>query len=162
MVLAPRTGAVVASFRERFDSSSPTGMPAHVTVLYPFVDALDVTAAVLAEVDELASDTSAFAYRFDAVGRFPAALYLAPSPSAPFVALTDAAAARWPQHPPYEGRFETVIPHLTVADTRAGFAAAHEVAALLPLEERADELVLLAESAGGRWAVRHRSPLGSV
>lgn len=160
MVLAPRAGAAVAGFRERFDSSWPTGMPAHVTVLYPFVDARTVTPAMLARVDALAANMAAFDYRLDAVDEFPAALYLVPTPSAPFVTLTEAAAARWPDHPPYEGRFDTVIPHLTVSDTAAGARAASEVAALLPLEERAEELVLIAPSRDGRWTTRHRSPLG--
>lgn len=160
MVLAPRAGAAVAGFRERFDSSWPTGMPAHVTVLYPFVDARAVTPALLAEMDALAATMAAFDYRLEAVSEFPAALYLVPTPSAPFVALTETAARRWPDHPPYGGRFDNVIPHLTVADTRAGKAAVAEVAALLPLEERAEELVLIAPSRGGRWAPHHRSPFG--
>jgi hypothetical protein len=43
-------------------------------------------------------------------------LYLAPQPDQPFRALTETMAKRWPEAPPYGGRFADVIPHLTVAD----------------------------------------------
>ena len=50
------------------------------------------------------------------VDRFPRVLYLAPEPAAPFVELTQAIAARWPDHQPYGGEFDSVVPHVTVVN----------------------------------------------
>jgi hypothetical protein len=55
--------------------------------------------------------------------------YLAPKPSAPFVALTEALVAEFPKFPPFAGEFPTIIPHLTVAHGNA--EEAHSVEAEL-------------------------------
>lgn len=152
-------GAAVGSFRARFDSSAAEGMPAHLTVLFPFARRRDMTAGLLAQVDDLAAGTEPFDYRLVGVGRFPRALYLRPDPARAFVELTEAAARRWPDHPPYGGRFATVIPHLTVADQEAADDHVDELERLLPVAERAEELVVLGQS-GRRWAPLHRARLG--
>jgi hypothetical protein len=36
VILVPEAEALVKAFRERYDPSAAEGMPAHVTVLYPF------------------------------------------------------------------------------------------------------------------------------
>ena len=41
-------------------------------------------------------------------------LWLAPDPAEPFRALTASVAAAFPEHPPYEGAHDDVVPHLTV------------------------------------------------
>jgi hypothetical protein len=81
--------------------------------------------------------------------------YLAPVPSKPFARLTLAVAERWPAYPPYEGVFETVIPHLTVGEVML------ELDAPLPIACRAREVVLIEEEEpGGHWRLRRRFPLG--
>ena len=42
-------------------------------------------------------------------------VWLAPTPSRPFVEMVDGLAFAFPEHPPFSGEFATVIPHLTVA-----------------------------------------------
>ena len=42
-------------------------------------------------------------------------MYLAPDPAAPFSALTDGIFRAFPDYPPFEGKFDTVVPHVTVA-----------------------------------------------
>ena len=41
-------------------------------------------------------------------------VYLAPSPAAPFRQLTHELFRRFPEHPPYGGAFDDVVPHLSV------------------------------------------------
>jgi 2'-5' RNA ligase len=112
----PEAEPVVGAWRRRFDTSAAHGVPAHVTVLYPFLDADRVDAGVVAALGELFAAHAAFEARFSACGRFPEVIYLAPELDAPFRELTEAVAARWPEAPPYGGQFEDVLPHLTVAD----------------------------------------------
>ena len=44
-------------------------------------------------------------------------LYLEPDPAHPFVDMIEAVAERFPEHPPFGGEFDTVVPHLTVVET---------------------------------------------
>lgn len=115
VVPVPEVEPQVFRLRDRFDSSAALGMPAHVTVLYPFLPALSLTAAVLDELRELCGRLVAFEVEFARTGRFPGVLYLDPKPADPFRELTRAIAKRWPEAPPYRGVHEDVVPHLTVA-----------------------------------------------
>ncbi|MER7671322.1 2'-5' RNA ligase family protein [Kitasatospora sp. NPDC096128] len=106
---------LVGHWRRRFDSSASAGIPAHVTVLFPFLDIDRISTAVIGDLRTLIGARSPFTVRFDECRRFPEVLYLAPAPDQPFRALTESIARRWPEAPPYGGQFTEVIPHLTVA-----------------------------------------------
>ena len=110
---------LVDRWRQRCNSSAAAGMPAHVTVLVPFLDIDRINQSVLDEMTALFARQDRFSVEFDRVGRFPDVRYLAPSPDQRFRDLTEAVAARWHETPPYGGQFTTVTPHLTVADNQA-------------------------------------------
>ena len=62
-----------------------SGVPAHVTVLYPFIPAARARAGRPAGPGQRSPRASTpFDIRFERVGRFPAVVYLAPEPAAPF------------------------------------------------------------------------------
>ena len=157
----PAADPLVSPHRLRWDGAGAV-VPAHVTVLYPFLDPAAVSDEVNADLARIASDVAAFDVHFKRVGRFTDAVWLAPHPVEPFAALTDAVAARWPDHPPYGGAFETVVHHLTVADGAPpevlGWLET-ELPASLPISQPVHELTL-AERRRGTWAVRARYPLG--
>jgi 2'-5' RNA ligase len=137
------------------------GMPAHVTVLFPFLSADRCEASgVQAALGAIARGTEPFDVVLAGVGRFPGVLYLRPEPPAPFVALTHAVHARWPDHRPYGGAFPDIVPHLTaVAGTEPdGVAAALERE--LPMRTRAEVVQLMVEDAGG-WRSLATLPMGA-
>ncbi|MDF6043866.1 2'-5' RNA ligase family protein [Streptomyces sp. JH14] len=115
IVKVPEAEPVVGSWRERFDASVGAGVPAHVSVLYPFLSQDRVGDHVLGVLGKLFGSHSGFDLCFRECGRFPGVLYLAPEADDQFRALTVAVADRWPEAPPYGGQFAEVIPHLTVA-----------------------------------------------
>lgn len=115
VVPVPAVEPHVSSWRERFDSSAAQEMPAHVTVLYPFLPDSSLTPGVLDELRGLCGRLVAFEVEFARTERFPDVLYLAPEPDEAFRELTLAITARWPEAPPYGGVHEDVVPHLTVA-----------------------------------------------
>lgn len=161
VVTVPESEPLVADLRDRFDPAARYGVPAHVTVLFPWlpIDVIDDTA--LGALTRLAAATPAFDAELTAVGRFPGVAWLAPSPSEPFVALTRAVWRRWPETPPYQGRFLEPVPHLTVADGQPDEvldAVAAELAPDLPIRFRASSLVLLGFD-GARWTSLDRFPL---
>lgn len=149
----PEAEPYVGALRLAHDPSAALGAPAHITILFPFASPQAVDEAA---VGELIGTHPAFDYRLTGVAVFPeGTTWLTPAPAEPFVALTNAVAARWPEHPPYEGVHETVIPHLTVS-TSAPVA----VDAPFPIPARAEHVVLIEEDEHGRWAERRRFALG--
>jgi 2'-5' RNA ligase len=127
------------------------GLPPHVTVLFPFARP---RAGLADELEETLGAFPAFDFALTAIGRFPGVLYLAPEPAAPFVALTEACVARWPEHPPYGGAYDETIPHVTLAEGDEPPGLAEPIARALPLRARASEVWLMAPGPTGRWRRR--------
>jgi hypothetical protein len=78
------------------------------------------------------------------------------------VALTEACAERWPDHPPYAGAFDEVIPHLSLVEGPEPPGLAERAAAQLPLRARAEEVWLMAPQRDGSWRECARVPLAGV
>jgi 2'-5' RNA ligase len=161
IVPVPAAEPLVEVWRSSHDPSAALGMPAHVTILYPWFSPKDITPALEAELEELLSPFEAFRFSLAAVDRFPGVLYLAPEPAAPFVALTEAIARRWPKRPPYGGDYEHVVPHLTVAQGSEPGGAAEALEGELPLATEADCVLLMTQDRR-TWSVRRRFPLGAL
>jgi 2'-5' RNA ligase superfamily len=148
--------------RRRWDYAAGVGVPAHVTILYPFLQPSELRPAVRAELAALAATVEPFRVRFAAIGRFPTVVYLAPEPSAPFAALTTAVTARFPDYPPYDGAFDEVIHHLTLVESgTVGLDGIdREIERSLPFERRVAAVEVIAEGPDGHWGPRWRIPLG--
>ena len=163
VVAVPEAAAAVDGWRERSCTDKPSsGVPAHITVLFPFVPAAELDGDVVSSLADVVAGMPAFAFDLRGAARFPGVLYLAPEPAEPFALLTEAIVRRFPEHPPYEGAFLEVVPHLTVAQGEPAVldAAERDVSAQLPIAARVDEVTLLEEvEGGGRWVVRARLPL---
>jgi len=114
VVPVPEAEPAVRAWRERYDPAARAGVPAHVTVLFPFLHASLVDDGTCAALDEIFGRHRSFDVRFEECGRFPGLLYLAPVPETPFRRLTESVVDRWPEAPPYGGKYEA-HPHLTVA-----------------------------------------------
>jgi hypothetical protein len=141
----------VYELRLQHDWSAARGVPAHVTILFPFVDGPNVDEGALAD---LFARFPVFDFTLDRVEQFDdGTVWLHPEPSLPFVDLTAAVAQRWPDCPPYEGAFDEVIPHLTVSDTPIDVPFGGSIAA------RATDVSLFEEGPDGSWSRRRRFPL---
>jgi 2'-5' RNA ligase len=161
----PEAERYIARYRERYDPSARRNVPAHVTVLYPFMPPADIDDEVLAQLAAIAHAVPRFEYRLAETRRFPVALYLAPQPDEPFAALTDAIHRAFPDYPPFAGKFTTVVPHVTVAHADEPQLCEIEVElkiALPPgggIKARCSELILI-ENSSGRWEELQRFALG--
>ena len=164
----PVAEPTVRELRQRYDPSALHGVPAHITLLGPFVSPDELDATVLAELRDFFGAVEPFAFALRRTGRFPDTLYLAPEPAEPFIRLTEALVECWPNHPSYGGAFDEIVPHLTVAhgaDDAVLDAIAQAVKTNLPVEAHADEVLLLAgEAEDGRctgpWNEIERFQLG--
>lgn len=167
VVLVPEAEPVVSEVRARHDPAVQLEVPAHVTLLYPFMPPAAVSASVQDSLRSLFAEFERFSVRFTQVCRWPQETYLAPQPSAPFIALTHAIAAAFPEYPPYEGRHPDIVPHLTVAQGSAAAAeqARAEISAVLeqagPIYSICKAATLL-ENSRGPWRVMHTYPFVPV
>ena len=151
IIAVPEAEPAVAAPRLRHDPMARLGVPAHITIHFPFAppDAVDEEA-----VAELVAGRSAFPFELASVEHFgDDVTYLAPRPAAPFCELIEASAARWPEYPRYDGAFAEIVPHLTVGLARL------ELQLALPIACVARAVTLLEEGDDGRWSVRRRFEL---
>ena len=148
--------------RRRWDRSAGVGIPAHVTILFPFLTASGLDPTARRAIADIARGVEPFEVAFRRVARFPRVVYLVPEPSTPISTLTAAVTTRYPGHPPYGGIFDEVVPHLTVTESDA--APLDEIAAeterWLPFTHDVTALEVLVESPEGRWRRHWRIPLG--
>ncbi len=165
IVEVPEAEPAVGEWRRRHAADAKLGIPAHVTLLFPFVPVSELGANAEEQLAKLLAATAPFNFVLACTGRFPKTLYLEPEPAAPFVRLTELLAAKWPEHPPYGGEFDSVVPHLTVAESEdeslLGRIAA-EAASRLPIEATARSAQLYEEDAEGRWHERRRLPFAEA
>jgi 2'-5' RNA ligase len=165
VVPVPDVEYLVGEFRARLDDAAALGVPAHVTVISPFVPPGELTAEVLAALGQTVSSVGAFDVTFAGVSWFgEQVLWLAPTPADPFRRLTAAVWERFPAHPPYQGAHDDVVPHLTIGHSQpieTLRAAASSVSAQLPVSARASVAWLLQGSdAAGSWHKIAEFPLG--
>jgi 2'-5' RNA ligase len=170
VVLAPDADPLVDRWRQRFDPSQGQGVPAHITLLYPFVAPTAVDAELLRALAALFGATPAFPYSLGRASRRSHLSYLPPVPGAPFAALTNKLVEAWPAFPPYRGKYGPELhPHLSIGYSDDGDAptlAEHDqlAAALdphLPLVTRADQVALLIRRDDW-WQTGPRFELGST
>jgi 2'-5' RNA ligase len=162
LVPVPAAEALVHEHRLALDPVAPLGVPAHITLLYPFVPPAALDADMERSLGEVVAGFAAFDFELRDVRRFASGVvYLAPDPERPFTALTEAFTARWPEYQPYGGDFDTVIPHLTVAKLNGAPVAPLEAKLRpgLPVATQATEVWLMEGSTEAGWARRAIFPL---
>ncbi len=165
IVEVPEAEPAVACYRGTLDANAALGIPAHVTVLSPFMPAAAIGPSVLAELEHLFGTVSRFACQFDRTDWFgDDVLWLAPRDPGPFRALTDRVYQAFPAFPPFEGVHEDVVPHLTVGHGHpldALRSAEAVVRRQLPVHAVVRAVSLMAEQGGGEpWIRAAAFPLG--
>jgi 2'-5' RNA ligase len=168
LVPVPEVEPVVRHLRARLDRSANRGVPAHVTVLYPFVPPEQITAAIIAKAAAAVASVPGFDCRFAGTDWFDdEVLWLAPDPVGPFRALAAAVHAAFPRYPPFGGAFADVIPHLTIGDRPEGGpgvlrAAEAEVLPTLPVHTQVSHAWLMTGTqARDSWQLRATFALGT-
>jgi 2'-5' RNA ligase len=120
VVRVPALDQTVDELRRRFHLPlKPNGIRPHITSLIPFLPAAELgEEGELPALRALCAGLEPFDVSFARTARFPRVLYLAPEPAEPFIALTRALMARWPQLADHAGERKQVVPHLTVTTSR--------------------------------------------
>jgi 2'-5' RNA ligase len=166
-ILVPEAEGLVRSFRDRYDPAAKAGMPAHITLLYPFKSPNEIDGLVLDTLRDCFSRFHPFKFSLMTINQFPGeTLYLAPEPEDPFRELTLGIWGCYPETPPYRGRYSAVVAHLTAAhfvgeQELAKIAHEFEQAAQgrLPIQGHAAEVALM-DTRSGRWEINTTFRLG--
>ena len=168
LIPVPEAEPVVGRHRARLDRAAAEGVPAHVTILYPFVAPPQITAATIEVLAAVIGSVSSFDCRFPGTAWFgEEVLWLAPVPDGPFRALIRAVTAAFPGYPPYGGLISDVIPHLTVGDRPPGGvadlrAAETDVLSALPVRTRVSHAWLMTGTREpGSWHAVAELPLAA-
>ncbi|MDR0783154.1 MAG: 2'-5' RNA ligase family protein [Propionibacteriaceae bacterium] len=162
VVAVPEADQLIGDLRVRY-VREVEGLPAHVTVLYPWLPQELIDAHQLSRLRAVAATLEPFDAQLCGVGRFPGTLWLKPTPTEAFVALTNAVWRQWPDYPPFEGQYDEVIPHLTVAESQTEDLLDHlrqSLPPFAPFSFRVTELTLLAFN-GQAWRPLGLIPLGA-
>ena len=139
------------------------GVPAHVTLLYPFAEERQLTDDVLAVVAAIAARHPAMRLILGEGRRFPDTLYASVEPDGPLRSLQAELAAAFPTLPLYGDAFP-FEPHVSVVE---GPAASDPLALeapawrTLPVEQLVDAIDLIT-GRDGAWDTRRRFPLGTA
>jgi 2'-5' RNA ligase len=156
---------IVEEWRRELDPSHTRGIPAHVTVLFPFTQQAELTNKILNDLGNFFSKIPLFDVCFDSTAWFEGrVVYLVPKPEERFRVMTQQLLQAFPTCRPYGGKFADVIPHLTLGDgapIERLQEAESAVLKSLPIQTQAVEAWLM---TGGMepdsWSVRESFPMG--
>lgn len=162
MIPVPAADALLASVKARHSRTVREGVPAHVSLLYPFVAAGELDERVVSALGELFVEQVPMSVEFAERYRHSGFVALRPDPIEGLKELTNKVRFRWPEVMPYGGIYGDVEPHLTVAMCHSDGVAmtiGHEVAAELPISTELREAWLVVFER--RWILRARFEFGA-
>ncbi len=167
VVELPELDVVLDEYRRELDPCRRWGMPAHLTVLYPFVPPTDLDQSILSTLRTVATKVRPFEGEFDDFGWFAdPVVWLGTSQRSLFGSLIREMMNAFPECPPYGGAFDEIIPHVTIGESNEADllrAAIDAIRPQLPLKSMVTSLSLMEGStAAGSWRVLERVPLGST
>jgi 2'-5' RNA ligase len=156
IIPVPEVEPILGPLRLKYDPSAKLGVPAHITLLFPFCSAQAVNAEVEA-LGKVCSSIELFSFSLAEVRRFTATAYLHPDKSETFAQITKMLIRKWPEYEPYAGVHREIIPHLTIADQVGSetLDVVEEIARRqIPIRCVAREIVLLASDHAGIWSTK--------
>jgi 2'-5' RNA ligase len=162
LVPVPAAEDLVGRWRRLYDPVANAGVPAHITLIVPWIPPWKISDDHLLQLAEVLEDVAPFDFELTELGWFGRrVLWVAPKPAEPFLVLT-ARLARQFGTPPWAGEFDQVVPHLTIAHSPADPSVldpvSSDVAERLPVACRADEVWVMGGD-GTRWSVRAKVAL---
>jgi len=155
--------AALERLRRDHVANARQGVPAHITLLYPFARPDRRLAGLRGAVAEVCRATAPFGFALTAARLQGSIAYLAPRPERPLLQLIAALVTAFPEYPRHGGAYAEVLPHVTIAESSERLlleVVRAEAARHLPIQQTARALVLLREGRDGHWRRGWRVPLG--
>jgi 2'-5' RNA ligase len=118
LIIPFRLPAALEALRRRCLPDATAGLPAHVTLLYPFARPEALEDTVRKRIEKVVSAHAEFSCRLVGLGQWPGFLFASVEPEDPFRALYMDLFSVFPEFPSQRGRFE-FVPHVTIAEEPA-------------------------------------------
>jgi 2'-5' RNA ligase len=163
IVPIPDVEPLVGPLRLQYDHAARLGVPAHITLLYPFRSPQNLTVEI-GELSDVCAAIDAFQFSFTEVRRFPETVYLHPDKWERFAEIAKTLLKTWPDCKPYGGAHSEIIPHLTVADhvnAQTMNIVEDSLRGRLPVRCSCREVWLLASDDAGKWSRKALFPLAA-
>lgn len=162
IIPVPEAQPLLAAVAERYPEAVRSGVPAHLSLLYPFLPADALDEHVLDELRKIFAGQVPTPVKFAACYRSGGFVALRPEPVEGVGALAGAVQSRWPDVVPYEGLHDA-DPHVTVAlhttEQRAADIERDLVPEWVPLSAELREAWLVVFD--GQWQLRSRFSFAS-
>jgi 2'-5' RNA ligase len=110
LIRVPQAEKIVKEWRKKYDDNSP----AHISLLFPFKKSEFINEEITTKLTELFSKVEPFPFTLEKINTFPNAIFLEPTNKNIFIELTQKLVEIFPENPPYEGKYPSIIPHLTI------------------------------------------------
>ena len=156
---------IVDKWRKLYDKVSNHGIPAHITLLYPFRHPSVIDDNALSILSNFFNKVSPFQFSLDKINTFPNVIFLEPNPRELFIDLTKQLADIFPDTLPYDGKFPEINPHLTLAQLSEKDDSQiilqninNDLAPQLPINVIVKEAWLMEEDDNGEWSIRSKFP----
>lgn len=163
VIPVPDAEPLLTAVTRHYPEAVRGGVPAHVSLLYPFVPADQLDTQVIARLSGLFDAQPVISTTFRTIGRHDGFVCLRPDPPTMLDGVTTTIRQTWPSLTPYNGRYGDVAAHLTVAiHTSSARAAEIERTLLptyLPVEAELREAWLVVFDQ--RWSLRKRFEFGA-
>jgi 2'-5' RNA ligase len=131
MIVAPHeVQAVAVPLMRRYSPDSLARVPAHLTVLYPFVEYDHLDDACF-RLEHIFAGIAPFEITMDGYGEFPTVLYMKPRDPGPIKRIFRRVYQDFPDCAPYGGTYgDDLTPHMTVGEFESPAELAAAKAAL--------------------------------
>jgi 2'-5' RNA ligase len=165
IIPVPEAESLVRAWRERLDPACSRGIPAHITVLFPFAHPTHLDDEVFQSLGAHFSKVKSFDFGLTSLAWFDdRVVYLEPNPDTVFRNMTRELLTKFPQYLPYGGKYNEPTPHLTVGDgapIELLEEAADDISLRLPITVNAKFAWLMTGGMGpNSWKLRHEFSLG--
>ena len=147
LVRCPAAEPAVATQRLRFDRAAAFGVPAHLTICFPFAPVRMLSAADHDRLTSAFAGVPGFVVRGARTGWFGEDhLHVPVEPADAVLRLIGLVGALFPEHPIYGGAIEEVVPHVSIGPGELAelSVAEAQVSARLPFAQEVVEVELWA------------------
>lgn len=165
LIPVPSADPIVGEWRKKYDDVALHGIPSHITLLFPFKESSEIDEEIIQKLDNIFSSVKQFSFTLERIHTFPNVIFLEPNPRGRFIKLTEAIVHVFPDNLPYEGKFPSINPHLTIG----GFSEEQKIPSLkekiacdissaLPIKTKAREAWLMVKDENGEWHIPSKFP----
>jgi 2'-5' RNA ligase len=163
LIPVPEAEEFVSDLRVKYDPVGLRGIPAHITLLFPFTPPDKITDDDIEKLRNLFR-IEKFDFHLFKINSFPGVVFVEPKEREFFINLTKNIYSQFPEYPPFEGKFLPEInPHLTIGHELGDkfeecLNEAKKKEKELPLKCVAKEIYLMS-SANGFWNIKEKFTL---